>query len=74
MAASAVDIEIRKYLSMLDADGKKSLLEVIKGYINSGTTSKKTKTSGGNNSAIDYTLYKYPTSNIKFNRDEKNER
>jgi hypothetical protein len=74
MAASAVDVEIRKYLSMLDADGKKSLLEVIKGYINSGTTSKKMKPSDGHSSAIDYTVYKYPTSAIKFNRDEINER
>jgi hypothetical protein len=72
MAANAVDVEIRKYLSMLDADGKKSMLEVIKGFINA--THKQTNILGSNNFSIDYTRYRYPVSAIKFNRDEINER
>lgn len=72
MAANAVDVEIRKYLSMLDADGKKTMLEVTKGFINAAH--KQTNISDSSNSSIDYTRYRYPVSAIKFNRDEINER
>ena len=74
MAANFIDTEIRKYLPMLGIEEKKSLLDTIKAFLHIPDTGKKNNEPKQGNSSIDYSLYHFPTTAIKFNRDEINER
>jgi hypothetical protein len=72
MAANAFDAEIRKYLSLLGNEEKKSLLNIIKNFFNAtpkGKENKKPKAT-----SLDYSKFHFPVSDIKYNRDEINER
>ncbi len=72
MAANTFDAEIRKYLSLLDNEGKKSLLNIIKDFFKvsqRGENGKQPKST-----SLDYSKFHFPVSDIKYNRDEINER
>ncbi len=71
MSASAFDAEIRKYLSLLGSDEKKSILDTLKNLVNAASRAKKSEPTPP---SIDYSKYKFPVSKIKFDRDEINER
>ena len=72
MTANVFDAEIKKFLPMLDNEEKRSLLTIIKNFLQLEKHNKGGKNSGS--SSIDYTKYHFPASAIKFNRDEINER
>jgi len=71
MSANTFDAEIRKYLSLLGNEQKKSLLGIIKSFLSAGHNKKEDPKKPP---LIDYTKYHFPVSDIKFNRDEINER
>ena len=75
MATNVIDSEIRKFLPLLGKEDKKSLLTIIKNFLNLKESSdNKRSDEHEDNSSIDYTKYRFPVSDIKFNRDEINER
>jgi hypothetical protein len=73
MTANIIDAEIRKYVSLMGSEDKKSLLNMIKNILHLDTVSKD-KNSKQKSPLVDYTKYRFPVSQIKFNRDEINER
>ena len=73
MTANIIDAEIRKYVSLMGSEDKKSLLNMIKNILHLDTVSKD-KNPKQKSPLVDYTKYRFPVSQIKFNRDEINER
>lgn len=71
MSANALDVEIRKYLSLLGNEDKRSLLTMLKELL---VIRKTEQPKPGPNSEIDYSKFRFPVSQIKFDRDEINER
>jgi len=72
MAANTFDTEIRKYLPLLGNEEKKSLLTIIKNLLHIEDKTKENNNENHGSSSIDYTKYRFPISDIKFNRDEIN--
>ncbi len=73
MTANIIDAEIRKYVSLMGSEDKKSLLNMIKNILHLDTVNKD-KNPKQKSPLVDYTKYRFPVSQIKFNRDEINER
>lgn len=70
---TTLDAEIKKYVSLLGNEQKRSLLNTIKSLLNIVSPGKNNKPDKGN-SSIDYSQFNFPASAIKFDRDEINER
>ena len=73
MTANIIDAEIRKYVSLMGSEDKKSLLNMIKNILHLDTVNKD-KNPKQKSPLVDYTKYRFPVSQIKSNRDEINER
>jgi hypothetical protein len=71
MAANAFDAEIRKYLSLLGNEEKKSLLYIIKNFF---SPSQKDNNIQPEKTLLDYSKFHFPVSDIKYDRDEINGR
>ncbi|MCD6012353.1 MAG: hypothetical protein K0Q79_2215 [Flavipsychrobacter sp.] len=74
MAVNTFDTEIRKYLPLLGNEEKKSILDIIKKILHIETVARQDNNINKRGTHIDYTKYRFPVSDIKFNRDEINER
>ena len=75
MADNIFDMEIRKFLPLLENKDKKSLLTIIKEFLRLEEQPSSNKGKQKPESIeIDYSKYHFPVSAIKFNRDEINER
>jgi hypothetical protein len=74
MATNLFDAEIRKFLPLLGNEEKKSILTIIKNFLQKKDQQTDKKQEDQKSSFVDYNKYRYPVSDIKFNRDEINER
>jgi hypothetical protein len=73
--ANTFDAEIRKYLPLLGNDEKKSLLRIIRNFLNISDSSKVSADQKPRlSSSMNYSKYHFPESSIKFDRGELNER
>lgn len=59
---------------MLGNEEKKSLLSIIKTFLHIEEHTNKNNDQAPRASTPDYAKYRFPISEIKFNRDEINER
>ena len=66
MISDELGSEIKKYFSLLKNGDKKTILNMMKHFLQIKRKNTLAK--------IDYTKYRFPVSAIKFNRDEINER
>ncbi len=74
MATHSVDAQIRKYLPLLGSKEKYSLLDKIKALLHVSNLQKSTHETPAEHTLIDYNKYHFSPADIKFNREEMNEK